>query len=69
MTENPGDVKFVDLFNPNSPRSDKDIIEERLAICNTCEWLRPKTQRCRKCGCFMALKTTLLQAKCPMGKW
>jgi hypothetical protein len=69
MTDKDEDVKFIDLFNPNQARSDKDLVEERLAICNACEWLRPKTQRCRKCGCFMSLKTTLIQAKCPMGKW
>jgi hypothetical protein len=69
MSENSGDVKFIDLFNPSKERSDKDLIEDRLAICNSCEWLRVKTQRCRKCGCFMTLKTTLVQAKCPLGKW
>ena len=75
-TENDGhehepdrDVKFLDLFNPNAPRSDEDIIKERLEICNACEWLRKGSQRCRKCGCFMTLKTTLKQAKCPIGKW
>lgn len=69
MAENSGDVKFRDLFNPNSPRSDKDLIEERMDICVTCEFYRPKSNRCVKCGCFMALKSTLRQAKCPVGKW
>jgi hypothetical protein len=64
-----GDVTFFDLFDPNKPRSDKELIEQRLAICNTCPAFRPKTQRCSKCGCFMQLKSTLLQAKCPIGKW
>ncbi len=69
MTENPGDVKSTDLFDPNKPRSDKDLIEKRLDICKTCEFFRPKSARCAKCGCFMHLKTTLLQAKCPVGNW
>jgi hypothetical protein len=69
MTENPGDVKFTDLFDPSKPRSDKDLIEMRLDICKQCEFYRPKTNQCKKCGCFMALKTTLLQAKCPIGNW
>lgn len=63
------DVKFLDLFDPNQPRSDKEIIEGRLEICNECPWLNKALQKCRKCGCFMQLKTTLLNAKCPIGKW
>lgn len=63
------DVKFTDLFNPEKPRSDQEEVEARLAICNTCPELRKKTMQCRKCGCFMKLKTTLKQAKCPLGKW
>jgi len=30
------DVKFTDLFDPSQPRSDRDLIESRLEICNTC---------------------------------
>ena len=63
------DVKFIDLFNPEKPRSDQETIDERLAICNTCPQLNKKLMQCRKCGCFMKLKTTLQQAKCPLGKW
>ncbi len=63
------DVNFFDLFDPNKPRSDQELIEQRLAICKVCPAFRPKTQRCSKCGCFMQLKSTLKQAKCPIGKW
>ena len=64
-----GDVKFIDLFDPSQPRSDKDLIDSRLAICNECPWLHKKLMKCRQCGCFMKLKTTLKQAECPIGKW
>ena len=64
-----GDVEFSDLFDPTQPRSDKDLIEERLAICNTCPFFDKRLARCRKCGCFMKLKTTLNRAKCPINKW
>ena len=64
-----GDVEFTDLFDPRQPRSDKDLIEARLAICNTCEFFNKRLQKCKKCGCFMHLKTTLRQAKCPVDKW
>jgi hypothetical protein len=63
------DVKFSDLFNPNSPRSDQELIEYRLEICKQCKYLNAKLMKCTKCGCFMKLKSTLKQAKCPIGKW
>ena len=63
------DVKFTDLFDPSQPRSDRDLIEYRLEICNKCPFFDKRVARCRKCGCFMKLKTTLHKAKCPMDKW
>ena len=63
------DVKFTDLFNPSQPRADQDLIQSRLEICNQCEWLHKRLQKCRQCGCFMHLKSTLKQAKCPLEKW
>ena len=64
-----GDVKFTDLFDPNQPRSDEELIKERLDICQECPFLLKRSVRCKKCGCFMKLKTTLKQASCPIGKW
>ena len=63
------DVKFTDLFDPSKPRSDRELIESRLQICNKCEWFNKRLAKCRKCGCFMKLKTTLLEAKCPIERW
>ena len=63
------DVKPWDLLNPNQPRSQEDLIDARLEICKVCEFYRVKTNQCRKCGCFMKLKTKLEHAKCPIGKW
>jgi hypothetical protein len=63
------DVTFFDLFDPSEERSDKELIEQRLAICNECPWFNKRSARCRQCGCYMKLKTTLERAKCPMGKW
>ncbi len=64
-----GDVEFIDLFDPNQPRSDRELIESRLAICNTCPFFNKRLAKCKKCGCFMKLKTTLDRAKCPIGNW
>lgn len=64
-----GDVEFIDLFDPSQPRSDKELIDYRLSICNTCPAFNKRLKKCTKCGCFMTLKTTLRRASCPIGKW
>jgi hypothetical protein len=63
------DVKPWDLLNPNQPRSQEELVNSRLKICRGCEFFRPKTETCRKCGCFMKLKTMLEKARCPIDKW
>lgn len=62
------DAKPWDLFN-GSARTPEELSASRLEICKSCEFFRNSTQTCRKCGCFMKLKTTLEKAKCPIGKW
>lgn len=39
----------------------------RLDICKSCEFY--VSERCTQCGCFMAVKTYLKAANCPVGKW
>jgi hypothetical protein len=63
-----GDVRPWNLID-GSPRSPEEVSKSRLEICQTCDFFRHKSQTCRKCGCFMKLKTTLEKAKCPVGKW
>jgi hypothetical protein len=63
------DVTVFDLFDPTQPRSSEEIKHARLAVCNTCEFFLKGSKRCKLCGCFMSLKTTLELAKCPMGYW
>jgi hypothetical protein len=63
------DVKPWDMLNPNEDRSGEDLIAYRMSVCQTCEFFRARTQQCKKCGCFMKLKSTLKRAKCPVGKW
>jgi hypothetical protein len=62
------DVRPWDLFN-GSPRSPEEVAAHRLEICKGCDFFRPMTQTCKKCGCFMAAKSMLANAKCPVGKW
>ena len=63
------DVNFFDLFDPKQPRTQEDIKKARLETCRSCEFFLKGSQRCKLCGCFMTMKTTLEQAKCPMGYW
>ena len=59
----------LDMLNPKEPRSNKDVVEQRLAICRECEFFRPRVEQCKKCGCFMKLKTKLEHSHCPIHKW
>ena len=58
----------LDMIN-GSPRVSAELVKERLDICHTCPAFRPLTQTCKKCGCFMKMKTQLEKAYCPLGKW
>lgn len=62
-------VKPWDLLNPNKPRSLDEVAEERFAMCKGCEHFIKLSKQCKKCGCFMNLKTKLEEATCPIGKW
>lgn len=45
----------------------EDQAATRLSICEGCEFY--VNTRCTKCGCYMAVKTHLKAATCPVGKW
>jgi hypothetical protein len=62
-------VKPWDLLNPNKKRSQEDLANERFSICRECPYLIKLSNQCKKCGCFMQLKTKLEEATCPEGKW
>jgi len=49
--------------------TDKATRDARFDICKGCERLFKPTRSCKECGCFMALKTWLIEATCPLGKW
>jgi hypothetical protein len=42
---------------------------ERLEVCRACPFIFAPTMTCKKCGCFMRVKTHLKSASCPEGKW
>ena len=62
-------VSPLDFFKPGTQYADKETADERMSICNDCEFLRLVSKNCQKCGCFMVAKTKLQEATCPIGKW
>lgn len=43
--------------------------EERMEICKQCVWFREVLKTCKKCGCFMPIKTKFKSSKCPIRRW
>lgn len=66
--ENLGSTRPWDMLDSSQKVSDI-VSDERMSICLSCPELLKSTKQCKKCGCFMALKTKLKDAECPIGKW
>ena len=47
---------------------DEAVLSQRWDLCSSCEFLT-ESNKCEKCGCFMAVKHKLKMASCPIGKW
>jgi hypothetical protein len=62
-------VTPLDLFNPNVKMAHEEIANTRYDLCLKCPELISLTKQCKQCGCFMAMKTKLENATCPLGKW
>jgi hypothetical protein len=62
-------VTPLDLLNPRTKHAEATKADLRYAICLECPELIQLTKQCKKCGCFMAAKTKLDAATCPIGKW
>jgi hypothetical protein len=69
MTEEKRPARPWDIFNKNLNNVPEEDFHARMAICKKCEFFIKKTSQCSKCGCFMSLKTKLVNASCPVGKW
>lgn len=67
--ENLGETRPWDLINPETEWASDEVAKERYDICKACPELIKLTKQCKKCGCFMAAKTRLEKATCPIGKW
>ncbi len=62
-------VSPMDIVNPKTEWVDEEVSNRRFAICQACPELIKLSKQCKKCGCFMAIKTKLEKAECPIGKW
>lgn len=62
-------VTPLDLLNPATEAAAPELAESRMSICKSCPEYFKATTQCKQCGCFMAAKTKLNMAKCPLGKW
>ena len=60
-------VKSVATGNPINVSDDE--ANKRKNVCNGCQFFNKAQERCTKCGCYMAVKTYLKAATCPIGKW
>ena len=67
--ENLGSTRPWDFIDPNTEYAEESLSQERYSICAACPEFMKSTKQCKKCGCFMALKTKLKDAECPIGKW
>ena len=63
------DLRSIPRRIKNIMLHDQDIIDRRLSMCQGCEHFISATSQCKKCGCFMKVKTKLATARCPVGKW
>jgi len=58
-----------DMFSGQLKFSVEELATERMKICKSCPNFKPVSKQCSKCGCFMDLKTKLLDASCPIELW
>lgn len=61
-------AKPWDILDP-SKRTNEEKALSRMDICENCEFFIKITSQCKKCGCFMNIKTRIEEAYCPIGKW
>lgn len=67
--KNLGETRPWDIVNPKTEWASEEESNKRYDICKACPELIKLTSQCKKCGCFMAAKTKLKGASCPIGKW
>ena len=59
----------VEYVKQGRPKRPKEEAEKCWAICQSCDELDPKRERCYLCGCKMKIKVTWATVECPQKKW
>jgi hypothetical protein len=67
--KNLGETRPWDIINSNVEWTSEEESSRRFEICKQCPELIKLTTQCKKCGCFMKVKSKLEKASCPIGKW
>jgi hypothetical protein len=58
-----------DLLQGKLQISTAELAQERIKVCESCPEFKRLARQCKLCGCFMDMKTKLLEAHCPADKW
>lgn len=51
------------------PKVSDELQKQRIDICHQCPHFYKPSTTCKKCGCFMSIKTWWPRQSCPIGKW
>lgn len=57
-----------DLLYPTKYAT-QEVASARYEICSQCPEFIELTKQCKKCMCFMILKTKVEHVRCPLDKW
>jgi hypothetical protein len=63
-----GGITVVEITMEDSDFSTPELIQQRLAICQPCEFI-VNNDSCSKCSCLLANRTKYVESFCPEGKW
>lgn len=63
------DIAIKILHGELPALAEGELSAERMKVCVQCPEYMKLTRQCRVCGCFLDLKTKVLEMDCPEGKW
>ena len=49
--------------------ADKEVVTNRLTICEPCSAFNDRLHLCRECNCLVDVKIHVKSSVCPIGKW
>ena len=62
-------VTPLDILNPRTKPAFEEVANKGDGMFKSCPEFIKITKQSKQCGSFMAAKTKLESAKCPLGKW